>query len=178
MANGRGTTLRGLGFVNHANMGSYREAIDAFESGRDPAPNIEAHRQQGRVKYGTGLNVEQTLPKRVRAFARAGWNEGDSESFAYTEVNNTVSAGFDVWGGGWRRDHDKIGVAFVSNGLSDAHREYLRLGGLGFLLGDGTLTAAKRSSRRTTPHASGAACRPQEDCSILSIPATSAPGDR
>jgi hypothetical protein len=137
---GGGTTLRGLGFVNHANMGSYREAIDAFESGRDPVPNIEAHRRQGRVKYGTGLNVEQTLPKRMRAFARAGWNEGDSESFAYTEVNNTVSVGLDVAGGGWRRDQDKFGVAFVSNGLSDAHRDYLRLGGLGFLLGDGTLT--------------------------------------
>jgi carbohydrate-selective porin OprB len=27
----------------------------------------------------------------------------------------------------------------VTNGLSELHREYLRLGGLGFLLGDGTL---------------------------------------
>ena len=28
----------------------------------------------------------------------------------------------------------------VSNGISAAHQEYLRLGGTGFLLGDGTLT--------------------------------------
>ena len=32
-----------------------------------------------------------------------------------------------------------MGAAVVSNGLSDAHREYLQLGGLGFVLGDGTL---------------------------------------
>jgi high affinity Mn2+ porin len=40
---------------------------------------------------------------------------------------------------GCSRDGDRVGVAFVSNGLSEPHREYLRLGGLGFLLGDGTL---------------------------------------
>jgi high affinity Mn2+ porin len=142
---GGGAILRGLGFVNHANMGSYREAIQAFKDGQDPTPNIEAHRQQGRIKYGSGVNAEQTFPKHVRAFARAGWNEGDSESFAYTEVNNTVSAGIDVAGDGWRREHDKLGVAFVTNGLSDPHREYLRLGGLGFLLGDGTLTYGRES---------------------------------
>jgi high affinity Mn2+ porin len=39
--------------ANHANMGSYREAIGAFEDGRDPTPNIEAHRAQGRVKMGS-----------------------------------------------------------------------------------------------------------------------------
>ena len=30
-----------------------------------------------------------------------------------------------------------IGLAFVSNGISSVHAEYLRRGGLGFLLGDG-----------------------------------------
>jgi hypothetical protein len=31
-------------------------------------------------------------------------------------------------------------VAFVANGTVEAHQEYLALGGLGFLLGDGNLT--------------------------------------
>jgi carbohydrate-selective porin OprB len=121
-------------------MGDYAEAIAAFKKGIDPTPNIEAHRHQGTLKYGFGLNVEQQLPANFRAFLRAGWNEGQHESFAYTEVNNTVSFGFDVNGKNWHRDLDKIGSAFVSNGLSSLHAEYLRLGGLGFLLGDGTLT--------------------------------------
>ena len=140
-----GLAVRWLGFVNHANMGSYSEAIRAFEAGEDARPTIENHRRQGRVKSGTGVNVTQALPKHVRAFVRAGWNEGDSESFAYTEVNDSVSGGVDVGGDGWRRGADKFGIAVVSNGLSEAHREYLRLGGLGFLLGDGTLTYGRET---------------------------------
>jgi len=132
--------LKLLGYVNHADMGSYTEAIAAFESGQDPTPDITAHRKQGRIKPGAGVNVEYDLPVDARLFARAGWNGGDSESFAYTEVNNTIAVGGDVGGKRWRRANDRFGVAFVSNGLSQPHREYLRLGGLGFLLGDGTLT--------------------------------------
>jgi len=131
--------VRLLGFVNHANMGRYDEAIRAFEEGRDSTPKIEAHRQQGRITYGTGANAEFAAPAGTRFFARAGWKEGHSESFAYTEVNNTVAFGGDVAGSPWGRSNDRAGVAFVSNGLSEPHREYLRLGGLGFLLGDGTL---------------------------------------
>ncbi len=133
-------TLKALGFVNHANMGSYGEAIDAFRAGREATPDVEAHRRQGRVKAGVGGNVEYDLARDVRVFARAGWNGGDSESFAYTEVNDTVASGMDATGRRWSRPDDRAGVAVVSNGLSDAHREYLRLGGHGFLLGDGALT--------------------------------------
>jgi high affinity Mn2+ porin len=132
-------TLRLLGYANHANMGSYTEAIDAFRAGQDPIPNIEAHREQGRIKYGVGANSDYTLPSGVRLFARTGWNSGDTESFAYTEVNNTVAVGGDVARARWHRPLDRVGVAGVSNGLSAPHREYLALGGLGFLLGDGKL---------------------------------------
>jgi high affinity Mn2+ porin len=134
-----GLTVRLLGYANHANMGSYDEAIGAFLSGRDPRPDIVAHRQQGRVKTGVGVNTDYTFAKLVRVFARTGWNEGHNESFAYTEVNNTVQAGGDLRGDLWRRSQDRLGVAAVSNGLSEPHREYLALGGLGFLLGDGAL---------------------------------------
>ena len=37
----------------------------------------------------------------------------------------------------WRRPDDRAGLAFVSNGISSVHAEYLRRGGFGFLLGDG-----------------------------------------
>jgi hypothetical protein len=134
-----GSVLRLLGYANHANMGSYSEANQAFLSGRDARPDIEAHRVQGRVKYGVGLNVEHSWAAGVRVGGRAGWNEGRHESFAYTEVNNTVAGGIDVAGARWHRAADRFGVAVASNGLSDDHREYLRLGGLGFLLGDGAL---------------------------------------
>jgi high affinity Mn2+ porin len=135
-----GLVVRLLGYANHANMGSYDEAIQAFLSGHDARPDVVAHRAQGRVKTGAGLNVEYALPPFVRVFARSGWNEGHNESFAYTEVNNSVQAGGDLTGDLWGRSHDRLGVAFASNGLSEPHREYLALGGQGFLLGDGALT--------------------------------------
>jgi high affinity Mn2+ porin len=134
-----GLVVRLLGYANHANMGSYDEAINGFLTGRDSKPDVVAYRQQGRVKTGLGVNTEYAFPRLVRLFARAGWNEGHNESFAYTEVNNSVQIGGDLSGAMWRRSHDRFGVAVVSNGLSGPHREYLALGGVGFLLGDGTL---------------------------------------
>ena len=86
-----------------------------------------------------GLNFEQELTGRARLFGRAGWNDGRNESFAYTEVDNTFQIGGDYRGDRWRRPLDKVGAAFVSNGISPTHRTYLALGGLGFLLGDGAL---------------------------------------
>lgn len=142
---GKLTTVRVLGFANHAAMGSYREAIDAFQRGQGAAPDIEAHRKAGRVKYGVGLNLEQELGKHLRGFARAGWSEGAYESFAYTEVNDTVAVGADLRGVWWRRGGDKVGLALVSNGLSADHRRYLALGGRGFLLGDGGLTYGRET---------------------------------
>lgn len=137
--------VRLLSYVNHANMGDYREAVDLFLEGKTPRPIIEDTRQLGRVKYGFGVNLEQQLSANLRAFGRFGWNEGRHESFAYTEVNQTFSFGADYAGDRWHRRHDKAGLAFVTNGISADHREYLKLGGLGFLLGDGTLTYGREN---------------------------------
>jgi hypothetical protein len=76
-------------------------------------------------------------------FLRAGYDEGHLESFAFTEVNVTLAVGADLRGARWRRGDDKIGLALVTNGLSEDHRRYLALGGLGFLLGDGALDYAR-----------------------------------
>ncbi|HJZ84016.1 MAG TPA: carbohydrate porin [Polyangia bacterium] len=132
-------TLRPLIYLNTATMGSYREAIDAFRSGQDPRPEITAHRKRGRTKLGFGLNLFQELGPLFRGFMRIGWNDGDNESFAYTEIDDTFEIGADMRGTLWQRPNDKIGLALVTNGISDLHREYLRLGGAGFLLGDGSL---------------------------------------
>jgi hypothetical protein len=135
----RATIIRALGFVNHADMGSYREAIDGYLSGHDPVPDITLYRKQGRVKYGFGLNAEQELTSLWRAFGRLGWNDGATESFAYTEIDRTAEIGSDFRGKPWHRSEDKVGAAFVANGISGDHRRYLALGGLGFILGDGAL---------------------------------------
>jgi high affinity Mn2+ porin len=135
----RSTVVRALAFVNHANMGSYREAIDGYLSGADPVPDITLYRKQGRVKYGFGLNAEQEVTRSLRVFGRLGWNDGANESYAYTEIDRTAEIGADFRGRIWHRSQDKVGAAFVANGVSGDHRRYLALGGLGFILGDSGL---------------------------------------
>src|SRR5262249_50660775 len=136
---GRGTAIRFLSYFNTANMGDYREAINSFLSGKDAKPDITAHRHPGTLKYGFGANLEQEFTSSLQGFLRIGWNEGRHESFAYTEVNSTLAFGASLLGIPWQRKLDRIGSAFVMNGISKDHQEYLRLGGLGFLLGDGNL---------------------------------------
>src|SRR3984885_6421310 len=133
----RSSVVRALAFVNHADMGSYREAIDGYLSGADPTPDITLYRKQGRVKYGFGLNAEQELTRSMRVFGRLGWNDGANESYAYTEIDRTAEIGADFRGRVWHRSQDKVGAAFIANGLSGDHRRYLALGGDGFILGDG-----------------------------------------
>ncbi len=141
----RVTTLRLLSFVNHANMGVYRQAINDFLAGKTPRPEIRAHALQTTVKYGFGANLEQELPHHVRGFARWGWNEGQHESYAYTEVDETIQLGTDLAGNSWHRSQDKLGGVFLSNGISADHQKYLALGGLGFLLGDGGLNYGREN---------------------------------
>jgi hypothetical protein len=141
--------LRLLGFSNEANMGSYRVAIGDFIAGRTTAPDITAHPLQTTTKYGFGINVEQPLNDWAGVFGRWGWNEGHHESYAYTEVDGTIQFGVGAKGQGWRRRFDRAGLAFVSNGISRDHQEYLALGGIGFLLGDGRLNYAREDILET-----------------------------
>ncbi len=136
-------TLRLLTFVNHAHMGLYRDAIKAYQAGTDTAPNVNAHAVFSSVKYGFGGNFEQELTPDLRVFGRFGWNEGQHQSFAYTEVDQTVELGGDQTGRPWHRPYDKAGLAFISNAIGRDHQNYLKLGGLGFLLGDGRLNYAR-----------------------------------
>jgi high affinity Mn2+ porin len=137
--------LRLLTFVNHANMGSYRDAADNYLAGTTPRPEITAHPLQTTIKYGFGANFEQPLNDWMGVFGRWGWNEGRHESYAYTEVDETVLVGAGGNGKPWNRKLDRVGVAFASNGISRDHQTYLALGGSGFLLGDGRLNYGREN---------------------------------
>jgi len=150
VAQRKGVT-RLLFYANRAHMGVYREAVDDFLDGSDTAkygitvPSILLHEHYGALKYGFGYNTEQEITENLRVFGRFGWNEGAHESFAYTEVDQTVEAGGDYAGNRWHRPVDKIGLAMVSNAIKSDHQEYLKLGGLGFLLGDGNLNYGREN---------------------------------
>lgn len=151
---GRKGAIRLLGFANHANMGDYRDQIRialAQRAAGDPSavPQITDHPPQTTVKYGVGLNFEQELTQDMRVFGRFGWNEGQHESYAYTEVDQTFELGADFAGSRWGRANDKVGVVGISNAIKRDHQEYLALGGLGFLLGDGALSYAREDILET-----------------------------
>lgn len=127
--------IRALVFFTTANMGNYNQSIAQNPS----APDITTTRAYGRTKYGVGINAEQDLTKTLGAFLRASWNDGNNETWAFTEIDRSVSAGLVANGTRWKRKNDNIGIAFVASGISKPHREYLQSGGKGFMLGDGDL---------------------------------------
>lgn len=129
--------LRVLAFRNKASMGSFRDALaDAPNNGG--IPDVSRVRTE-RTKAGFGVNAEQNLAPDMGIFARASWNDGASETYAFSEIERSISAGTVAKGRAWNRNDDAVGIALVRNGLSSAHRDYLAAGGHGAFIGDGQL---------------------------------------
>lgn len=137
---------RVLFYANRARMGDYRAAVEAYLAGGKSRPEITDSARFGALKYGFGLNLEQELSENLRVAGRFGWNDGKKESFAYTEVEQTAEFAADYAGARWHRAQDKAGLAVVTNAIKRDHQNYLKYGGLGFMLGDGNL----RYGRETT----------------------------
>ena len=130
--------IRLLSYFNHADMGSYGAAIrEAAQAGT--RPDVMATRQIGALKYGFGVSAEQEVFKDVGVFGRLGWNDGKTESFAFTAVDRLGTAGVSVKGTGWKRSDDVVASGLTVGGLSAVHSQYLALGGYDFLIGDGRL---------------------------------------
>ncbi len=127
-----------LAYWNHARMGRYEDALAAAAGG---PPDIRAVERPGALKYGAGLLVQQEVG-RVSAFLRAGWDDGATETFAFTEIDRSLSAGVEVAGEAWGRSGDRAAVGVAASGLSGPHARYLAAGGRGFQLGDGALSYA------------------------------------
>jgi high affinity Mn2+ porin len=127
--------VRLLGYYTQAHMGNYNQAIIENTT----SPDITSTRVYGRTKYGWGINFEQELAKGVGFFARASWNDGKNETWAFTEIDRSASAGLYFKGERWKRDDDAFGIGTVMSGLSTDHRNYLAAGGYGFIIGDGAL---------------------------------------
>jgi len=127
--------IRLLGFLTTTNMGNYRQSIALNPLN----PNIEDTRKYGNTKYGFGINAEQNITNDLGCFFRASWNDGNNETWAFTEIDHSISAGLSLTGQRWKRENDNIGLAYVASGISNPHRDYLKAGGKGFMLGDGNL---------------------------------------
>lgn len=134
--------IRILGFYNNAPMGNYSLAT---YSPKTSVLDITENRKTGRTKVGFAISGDYQLNQFVGLFGRLGWNDGKNETWCFTEIDQTLALGLSFDGKKWKRTEDKAGIAFVANGLSNEHKTYLQKGGLGFVLGDGTLKYAPES---------------------------------
>jgi len=130
--------IRLLNYENRANAGTYAEAIRQAEI-TGAAPNVVSTRRNGTLKYGFGLNVEQELAKDIGIFGRLGWNDGKTESFAFTAIDRLATAGVSITGQRWHRAFDTVATELTVSGISGVHALYLARGGDDFLIGDGRL---------------------------------------
>ncbi|WP_234484885.1 carbohydrate porin [Noviherbaspirillum pedocola] len=129
--------LRFLAFRNRAAMGSFAESVDLART-QGGVPDIATTRRD-RTKLGYGIGLEQEMTKNTGVFARASWNDGQEETWAFTEIERSLALGATFKGAAWKRERDTVGVALVRNGLSGAHQAYLAAGGYGVFIGDGRL---------------------------------------
>jgi high affinity Mn2+ porin len=128
---------RALAFRNRVQAGAFDDAI-ALGAASASVPDLTlVRRLQSKAGFGLGTQVEVTPS--VGAYARAGWSDGKTETFMFTEIDRSLATGVQVKGSGWGRPRDSVGVAAYFNGLSRPHRDYLAAGGQGFFLGDGRL---------------------------------------
>ena len=163
--------MRVLAFRNRAVMGAFADAL-ALGGQTGATPDLTLVRRD-QTKVGFGINLEQSFGKLGGAFVRASRHDGRTETFAYTEVDRSVSGGFLFDGGRWGRSRDSGGVAVVRNGLSRSHRDYLAAGGLAvFLATAPSTTAPRQSSKRSIRWPSRRACGPAWTCSGSPIRAT------
>jgi len=122
--------VRALSYVNHANMGDYADAVNSWLANpgdarardyRAPAANHD--------QVWVWIELRTTRDGLARGIRRWGWNEGQHETFAFTEVDQTWQIGVGGNGGRWGRRNDHVGLAFASNGISRDHAQYLAHGG-------------------------------------------------
>ena len=129
---------RFLTYFNWTDSGTYADALRLADA-TNTTPDITAVRRSGTLKYGFGLNTQQEICNDVGVFGRWGWNNGTTESFAFTVMDRLYQAGVSVTGTRWRRPKDVVASGVTFAGLAPIHAQYLARGGLDFLIGDGRL---------------------------------------
>jgi hypothetical protein len=143
--------VRVLAWRNRANLASFRDALDygIANPGDSDHQWIFKARHGEKIKYGYGVNVEQAVSNSTGVFLRAMNTDGRTETYAFTEVDASLSTGLSVKGGAWGRAKDVVGMAFARNMLGPDRRNYLAAGGISFFIGDGALRYAPETILET-----------------------------
>jgi high affinity Mn2+ porin len=141
--------LRLLAWRNRAVTASFNDATAYLRSsppGTDPQTFFQVRRGE-KTKYGVGLNLEQAIGADAGVFLRAMKADGRTETYAFTEVDASLSAGALFNGRPWGRAQDHLGVAFMENRISPDRRAFLEAGGVSYFIGDGAGNFSYRPER-------------------------------
>jgi high affinity Mn2+ porin len=127
-------------FFNHGNMARLDDALArARTTGLAPDP---AAVRRFATRAGGAVDFEQEIEGDLGVFARASIADGGYETFEFTDVDRSLSAGASLRGKSWGRADDRIGLGLFANFISAERRRFLDAGGLGILIGDGRLPRA------------------------------------
>lgn len=139
-------TVRLLLFRNTTQAPAYATTLREIKAGDSSSVAVYSGNKEGNnsggAKYGIGLNAEQQLSATTGAFLKASYNDGKTATWAFTEIDKSISAGINITGNKWKRPADNIGVAEVINDISRDHQAFLKAGLHGFIIGDGNLNHA------------------------------------
>jgi high affinity Mn2+ porin len=129
--------LKVTGFLTRGRMGDYDQATVIAEQTGQPA-DIAAVRSY-KSRSGVSANLEQSITPELGLFSRAGLAEGGREAYEFTDIDKSFSIGLALQGKSWGRPDDVLGTAFVIDDISRRAKNFLNAGGLGILVGDGSL---------------------------------------
>ena len=134
--------IRLLLWRNRAVTASFKDALDWLNAhpGQYSDPTALVQTRNGeKIKYGLGINLEQAINDNAGFFLRAMKADGRTETYAFTEVDGSLSTGLAVKGTSWNRANDTLGLSFARNTISEDRRRFLEAGGTSFFIGDGAL---------------------------------------
>ena len=123
------------------------EAILLYQRGVPSLdPRYHCHARTGNDQVSAlGVNFQQEFAKDMWAFGRWGWNDGKTESFAYTEDEAALRVGTLFCGHPLAAESRSGWGGFRVQRHQAYHQQYLADGGLGFILGDGGLTYGRET---------------------------------
>ncbi|NOT84287.1 MAG: carbohydrate porin [Methylococcaceae bacterium] len=152
---GQSGAVRLLAYRNRENVGSWQDAIAAFQA--NPAQNATTctgfnygsdnaaapdlcWARKPNIKMGVGLNLEQALTEDIGVFFRGMYADGKTEVYSYTSSDRSLALGVTMTGLRWGRPQDGLGIGYAQSWISEQHAQFLRMGGIDGFIGDGYLT--------------------------------------
>ncbi|HZE61966.1 MAG TPA: carbohydrate porin [Burkholderiales bacterium] len=154
---GRPGKVQVLAYRNVAQMGRWDDAMNAlaadpsknaancteynYSSANGSAPDL-CYARGRHVKYGLGLSFSQAVSDDAGVNLRVMKSDGRSEVDAFESADASAAFALLVKGTRWKRAQDSVGIGLAQNWISQAHADYLGLGGVDAFIGDGAIRKA------------------------------------